>query len=408
MTDPILGYSAALLKDNLGLPEAEVDGFSVPMRLADAIYLAMGGSPEASSEVPSLQHEIARFCSAMVGDALAQRGHFALKSRWPNGAPYAACLTHDIDNIARPLSHILKVRSRFSSTDLALAILGARSLYNNVGPVSELERGRGVKSSYYVLTSNYDLKSMSEELLRLKRDGWDVGLHGEFGTHDSPEKMRDDVGRFEKALGFSPTGVREHFLRFDFKDTWRVVADAGFAYDTTVGNRDALGFRVGLCTPFHPPSADWAPMKLLELPLVLMDVTLWGYLKLSEEEGLKKTRDLISLVSSTGGLFTLLWHPEAIRMKGGRIYPRILDDLVAGGAWVANASDIASWWNARAVPLQRRGDTYLLSGDVPAGLCLEVFARQGLSPAVKGGAVERAGDRFLVRVQSNDFAMEMR
>jgi peptidoglycan/xylan/chitin deacetylase (PgdA/CDA1 family) len=303
---------------------------------------------------------------------------------------------------------VFAVRNRFSSSDLVLAVLGLRSLYNNIALVAAIENKRGVRSSFYVLTSNYNLGKISAELAKLAADGWEVGLHGEFGTHDSKEKMEDDISRFKKALGFNPAGVREHFLRFDFENTWRLASDAGFAYDTTTGARDTLGFRIGLCTPFHPPGEDWAPMKLLELPLVLMDTTLWGYLKLSEEDGLTRTRGLISLVRATGGLFTLLWHQESLRMKGGRIYPQILDDLVADGAWVANANAVTSWWNGRAVPLQRRGDTYLLSGGAPRGLCLEVFAREGLIPSVKGGAVERVGDRFLVRVQSGDFVMEMR
>jgi hypothetical protein len=355
-----------------------------------------------------LQEELNRFGGMLVGDALRERGHLALKSRWPNGASYAACITHDVDNIRRPFRHILSVRRRFSSADLLMAGLGLRSLYNNIALVARLEKERAVHSSYFFLTSNYDLGSMAAQLARLKRDGWEVGLHGGIGTRDSLVLMKEDIARFVKTLGYSPVGVREHFLQFDYARTWQIMEEAGFAYDTTVGTRDSLGFRIGLCVPFHPPAKDWNPMKLLELPLVLMDTTLWGYLKLSEEEGLKRTRDLVSLVSATGGLFTLLWHQEAVRMKGGRIYPRVLDDLVIGGAWVAKAGDVASWWNARAVALQRRGDTYVLSGQPPAGLCLEVFAREGLSPAVKGGAVERVGDRFLVRVQSNDFVMEMK
>jgi peptidoglycan/xylan/chitin deacetylase (PgdA/CDA1 family) len=408
MIDPVARYSAALAEDTLGLPTGELDPSMIPKALANRICSAIEGSQDSCTATPSLQEELNRFGEMLAGHALRERGHFALKSRWPNRAPHASCITHDVDNIRRPFRHILSVRHRFSSADLLMAGLGLRSLYNNIALVAKLEREKAVHSSYFFLTSNYDLGSMAAQLAQLKRDGWEVGLHGSIGTRDSPVMMKEDIARFAKALGYNPAGVREHFLQFDYAKTWQIMEEAGFAYDTTVGTRDSLGFRVGLCVPFHPPTKDWNPMKLLELPLVLMDTTLWGYLKLSEEEGLERTRDLISLVSATGGLFTILWHQEAVRMKGGRIYPRVLDDLVAGGAWVANAYDVASWWNARAVPLQRRGDTYLLLGEPPTGLYLEVFAREGLSPAVKGGVVERVGDRFLVRVQSNDFIMEMR
>ncbi len=119
-------------------------------------------------------------------------------------------------------------------------------------------------------------------------------------------------------MGFRPSGLREHYLKFDFAKTWGIMEAAGFDYDTTVGTNDRLGFKVGLATPFHPPDGSWSPMSLLELPLVLMDTTLWGYLKRSEEEGLGDAVRMMNAVEEVEGLFTLLWHQEAVRMKGGR------------------------------------------------------------------------------------------
>src|SRR5208283_2040508 len=120
----------------------------------------------------------------------------------------------------------------------------------------------------------------------LHKKGWESGLHGDFGTHDSLEEMRKAVERLTEGIGLSPRGLREHYLRFDYAKSWQIMEESGFDYHTTVGTNDALGFKLGLATPFHPPDATWAPMRLLELPLSLMDTTLWGYLKKSEEEGM--------------------------------------------------------------------------------------------------------------------------
>jgi hypothetical protein len=408
MADPVATYSVALAEDTLGLPAGELDPSTVPKALESRICSAMEGSQDSCTASPSLQEELNRFGATLVDGALHERGHFALKSRWPGRAPYAVCITHDVDNVRRPFRHILSVRQRFSWADLVMAALGLRSLYNNIALVARLERERGIHSSYFFLTSNYDLGSMAAQLTKLEREGWEVGLHGGVGTHNSPETMREDIARFAKALGHGPSGVREHLLQFDYAKTWQIMEEAGLVYDTTVGTRDSLGFRTGLCVPFHPPAKDWTPMKLLEIPLVLMDTTLWGYLKLGEEAGLERTRDLASLVSRTEGLFTLLWHQESVRMKGGRIFPLVLDDLVKGGAWVARGDEVASWWNGRGVLLRRKEDTYWLSREAPAGMCLEVWAKEGLSPTVSGGAVARLGDRFLVRIQSGDFRMEVK
>ncbi len=384
-----------------------MDPSELPTDLAEGIASAVGGSEASTRDVPHLQEGLNQFSDGFVSRIVENEGHFALKRRWPNGAPYAACVTHDVDNVRRPLRHILSIRSRFTSGDLLLAILGLRSLYNNIRLVSRMERDRGLRGSFYVLTSNYELGSIADTLNEARSAGWEVGLHGEFGTHDSAEKLKEDIARFSGSLGFQPAGVREHFLRFDYSKTWQIMNYAGLSYDATVGTRDKLGFRLGLCAPFHPPDTNWVPMRILEIPLVLMDTTLWGYLKVGEDEGLADARNLLSSVARAGGLFTLLWHQESVRMKGGRIFPRVLDLLAQPGTYVDTSAGIAKWWNGRGVPLMRKGSAYWVDGDPPPGLCLEAFVKEGLIPTVEGGSVERAGDRFLVRVQSRDFRMEV-
>jgi hypothetical protein len=182
------------------------------------------------------------------------------------------------------------------------------------------------------------------------------------------------------------------------------MEEAGFRYDTTVGNRDRLGFRAGLCTPFHPPDEGWRPMKILELPLVLMDTTLWGYLKMGEEEGLMSAKELVDTVSRLGGLFTLLWHQESVRMKGGRKFGSLLGYIASSGCYVAPGAEIARWWEARNVPLVREGDVYRLQG-APGGLAIEFDAKEGLKPRVKGGSIEKRKAGMFAIVTSGDFEL---
>src|SRR2546428_13535027 len=103
-------------------------------------------------------------------------------------------------------------------------------------------------------------------------------------------------------------------------------------------------------------------MKILEIPLVLMDTTLWGYLKLEEQEGMAEVERMIERVREVGGLFTLLWHQEAIRMRGGRLYPKILEKLGKMDCFVSSGIDVASGWESRRVPLVRSGQEYSCRG----------------------------------------------
>ena len=321
-TAPQRAYVASLLEENLGLVSGSLDAEAVPAELVDEVCstLTRCAGREDEVESPFLEKQFLSFLSDLESSELEARGYFVRKALWPRGAPYAVCLTHDVDNLSRPLSHVWKTRGRFSSTDLLRHILGVSSLYNNVRRIVREEGRRGFHSSFYFLTTNYPLGELREAVTQLSEMGWDIGLHGDFGTHDSLDEMARSLERFRSALGFRPRGVREHFLRFDPSKTWDVVSEAGFDYDTTVGNNDRLGFKVGLATPFHPPDAEWRASRIVEIPLSLMDTTLWGYLKKDEESGHAEIRRMVDRVKDVGGLFTLLWHQEAVRMKGGRLY----------------------------------------------------------------------------------------
>ncbi|QQG48926.1 MAG: hypothetical protein HY247_01010 [archaeon] len=399
-------YAAALISDNLGLAEGALKPVDVPNEMVHLVGSTLRGEVPGTPE-PVIEEAILRFSSRLRDEALERDGHIVRKARWPGAAPFALCVTHDVDNVARPRSHILARRERFSGSGLALALLGLRSLYDNLSYVSDLERKRGLRSSFYLLSSEYDLSKLRSRAEKLLKEGWEVGLHGDFETHDSKEKMDEAASRFSGSLGFKPEGLREHYLQFDYSKTWGIAQEAGFLYDSSVGNRDKLGFRVGLCTPFRPPGPDWEPMKLVELPLVLMDTTLWGYLKLGEEEGVKEAARLAERVLGLGGLFTLLWHQESVRMRGGRVFPKVLDLLLKRGPYSATGVEVARWWGSRSVPLFREGGEYRLGGPAPKGLCLEFEGKEGLLPQVVGGTVEERRDRVLVKVESDGFRMKV-
>jgi len=391
-------YVAAFLEDSLGLPEGMVGPASVPSELASLIADAVRGTPESASETPVLEKAMAKCLSDLEKESLEKEGHFVRKARWPRGAPFATCLTHDVDNIRRPLSHIIRRADRFSPSDFLLALLGLRSLYNNIDLVADMEARRGFRSSFYLLSGYYDLKQLSGTISRLKGSGWEAGLHGDIGTHDSEEEMLEAVSKFAQALGGKPLGLREHFLRFDFDKTWEIAQSAGFVYDTTVGNRDRLGFRLGLCSPFHPPDSGWRRMELVELPLVLMDTTLWGYLRRSEVDGERDFLGLVDQVDGVNGLMTVLWHQESVRMRGGRIYPKLLGELARRGCFVGTGESVARWWTERGRPLTVDHAAQVASmGSAPEGMVLIFKTREGTTLDVEGGtlSVDRGGHRVI-------------
>jgi len=400
-------YVASVAEQSLGLVAGSLRPETLPEALVKQFSSAVRGGSPADAGGPVLEMQLLSLLAATRAAALAEDGCFVRKARWPGAAPFGVCLTHDVDNISRPRSHLWRTRSRFSVTDLVGGLLGFLSPYDNVKLIASGEASRGFHSSFYYLSSNYPLGAVKPESDRIRASGWEVGLHGDFGTHDSQEKMDDAISRFSGAMGFRPTGLREHYLKFDFARSWPIMEASGFDYDTTVGTNDRLGFKIGLASPFQPPDGAWSPMNLLELPLVLMDTTLWGYLKRSEEDGYGDSMRMMKEVEDVEGLFTLLWHQEAVRMKGGRIYWRLLDEIARRGCFVGSGAEISRWWRARSIPLVKRGKLIRLDGQPPRDLVLRLNLAEGRTPRVSSGSLERRGSEYIVRPQTPDFTLEV-
>ncbi len=406
MDDAVRAYCAGFVEDSLGLPRGSCDPSEVPDALVAGVASAMGGSPDSASPSPVLEHQLQAFLQRLQAEAVEAQGYFVRKARWPGNASFAACLTHDVDNVRRPLSHILRRAGRFSATDLALAVLGVRSPYDNLDLIAKWESGLGMRSSFYFLSKNYDLGALAPPVKELARSGWEAGLHGDFGTHDSPEAMGAAAARISEAFGSRPAGLREHFLQFDYGKTWGVAESCGFLYDTTVGNRDRLGFRLGLCSPFRPPDQAFAPMKIVELPLVLMDTTLWGYLKRDEAAGERDFLDLLGEVAAVNGLMTVLWHQESVRMKGGRIYPRVLSHIARSRCYSATGEGIARWWLARGAPLAAGGSAVSMEA-APEGLVLTFKSGRRKAVSVEGGFLKSESESQTVTAAGGPLRVSM-
>jgi hypothetical protein len=112
------------------------------------------------------------------------------------------------------------------------------------------------------------------------------------------------------------------------------------AYDASVGFADHIGFRAGTSYPFRPwLLSENRQANLVEIPLLATDSALFGYLKLSPEEALKKLLDLVARCKTVGGVFALVWHNTTMLHSAHAATYRNLLEVLEG-------SDSYDWRNS--------------------------------------------------------------
>ncbi len=296
--------------------------------------------------LPKVNHLIEEIESDLV-ETLPPNLPYIKKWYWPDWKEYALCISHDIDKLSESKKHIWNIRKRFSKFTVLKALLGISNPYLNFQRFLKLENQCHVRSSFYFLANEYDFKKISREIHLLKENQMDLGLHGSFGTHTDSSKLTNEKEKLEQIFEQEILGTRQHFLKFEFPTTWEVHNRSNLLYDTTIGFNDMIGFKIGFAFPYFSIDHELNLLPLLELPLIVMDAAIWTWLKLTEESALDTILEIRNIIRKHNGLLTILWHQCTLKMRGGRIYGKILEKIVDDSVYIASGAEITKWWNAR-------------------------------------------------------------
>jgi peptidoglycan/xylan/chitin deacetylase (PgdA/CDA1 family) len=296
-----------------------------------------------------------------VSKYLLQKG---FKVEYPNKKKFAVCLTHDIDDIYPPLRHLIlssfcclkELNFNDLSNQISWKLNKKKSPYINFKEIMQLEEKYDAKSSFYFITAKedvrrfrYDVRDVKDELGVISDSGWEVGLHGGYYSYNDFNEIVKEKTMLENVLGQKIIGFRNHYLRFKVPNSWELLSNAGFKYDTTFGYEDMIGFRNGMCHPFRPYNlSENREIDILEIPLVIMDGSLFEITN-TLEEAWKHAKYLIDIVEKYNGVITILWHNNVFscpfRHTWKIIYEKILKYCHEKDAWMTHGKDICEWWS---------------------------------------------------------------
>ena len=391
-TLPSDGGAPGLVLEDTGEPVASVvrnEGRTVVRVGYDLFqevrFLLAAGQPPPYAAIPTLERHIALLRHWIVGNGV----RLVEIPPVPEGHRFTVCLTHDLDHPSlrfHRLDHttfgflyravigsLLKVcRGRLPLTALKRNVAAAlRVPFVHLGWAEDfwyrfdryLELEKGLGSTFFVLpakgnpgrtvdgpaprirASSYGVSDIAERIRSLVTAGSEVGLHGIDAWLDSDRGIeeREAVSR---VTGTSTAGVRMHWLFLDEQAPGRLER-AGFAYDSTFGYNETVGFRAGTLQPFKPFTA----VQLLELPLHIMDTALFypTHLDLTPEAAQLVVQPLIDAADEHGGALTVNWHDRSIAPERlwGDFYLDLVDELKRRGPWFPTAAQAVSWFRRR-------------------------------------------------------------
>ena len=214
----------------------------------------------------------------------------------------------------------LKKGKLFSIPGLVWKRFLSKDEWFNFDLISTIEKQYEARSTFFFLpekgkknqwkNADYDVrnKKIRQVIRKLGDDGFEIGVHGSFGTHADALKLKKEILVIDTP---SITGNRFHFLMFHPAKTIGVLENSGVKYDTSLGFAEHIGFRRGTCYPFYLYDFEQDKMSsVLEIPLIVMDTTLRNkkYMDFTPEMTLNAVSGLVDEIKKFNGVFTLLWH----------------------------------------------------------------------------------------------------
>ncbi len=344
------------------------------------------GQPPANANIPALELHIAFLRDLITGCGVS----LVEIPPVPNGHPFIACLTHDVDHpsirqhkwdhtvfgfLYRAVFGSLRnvFRGRMPVRDVIRNWAAALKLpFVQAGLAKDfwrefddryLELEKDQSSTFFLIpfknyagkllhgpapsfrAARYGAQDLAGTIQKLMAAGCEVGLHGIDAWLDS-SKGREELEEIRRLTGASEIGVRMHWLYYD-QQSPVALENAGAVYDSTMGYNETVGYRAGSTQVYKPLEAS----RLLELPLHVMDTAMFypDHLGLSPQQAKTLLDRMVDNAVHFGGCLTINWHDRSIAPERlwDTCYREVVEDLKGRDAWFSTAGQAVSWFRKR-------------------------------------------------------------
>ena len=231
-------------------------------------------------------------------------------------------LSHDVDwrKQGPKLEHILERKERFDPK--LFEKTRPEKMYYNFHEYMEIEEKFGTKSTFFFRTmyENGNVYDYENEINLLNKAKWEIGLHLDPSSVNDLERIRLEKNIIEEISHSKIVGNRVHFLKTN-ELLLEKLNELGFIYDSSIKKRK---------DDYKEDIGYYLQNKIIEFPITIMDAYLFTYMKIKEEKIISVFDDVLKFSREKNqefNIISLLWHDNVLKMKGGRMYPKILEFL---------------------------------------------------------------------------------
>ena len=207
----------------------------------------------------------------------------------------------------------------------------------------------------------YQISDIAAPAAEALTRGSELGVHGIDAWRDAAAG-RSELGELTAVTGQRTAGIRMHWLYYSLESPRHLEA-AGFAYDSTWGYNETVGYRAGTSQVFRLPETG----SLMELPLTIMDSALFsgGRMGLRPAAAAALWEPIVANAKRDGGTIVINWHDRSLAPERlwGRAYRALLARVARGNrVWYATAGDAVDWFRwRRAIKFELAGDEIRVS-----------------------------------------------
>jgi len=282
------------------------------------------------------------------------------RSFWPANAPFALCLTHDVDRQRKTFQYATHIGRKKGLRGATKQRVRANRPYWGFDVIRDIERAAGLRSTFFMLQegaqakrgprnrilawglADFEHPELASTVVALAQDRWEIGLHASLASTAALDRLVLEKQKLEAIVGKNVDGVRQHHLRVKVPNRWDEFTRAGLVYDSSFGFRHTWGFRAGTAFPYSlAGSKDFLPLH--EVPLHIMESTL-----ASSDDAWGECVRALDAVESVGGVLTVLFHQrffDAGNFPGyAELYERLVAEARRRGAWIGPGREVVRAW----------------------------------------------------------------